>query len=64
MKLRRRRKVHTNGTRAALERDRRELNRVRAQWPKVLQLAAGLEEHVERNHLAEAIASLYRGDKK
>lgn len=47
--------------RKATEETQRELDRVRAQWPIVRQLAEVLREHHERNHFSEKIANIYRG---
>lgn len=47
--------------RRATEETQRELDRVRAQWPLVRQLAQALHEHHERNHFSESIANIYRG---
>lgn len=47
--------------REATEATQRELDRVRAQWPIVRQIAAALREHHERNHFSESIAHIYRG---
>lgn len=41
----------------------RELERVRGQWPAVLQYAATLSAHRERNHFAESINSIFREGK-
>ena len=38
-----------------------ELERVRKQWPAVLQYAATLAEHRRRNHFAESINTIFRG---
>jgi hypothetical protein len=40
---------------------RREHDRVSNQWPVVLQYAAALTAHRERNHFAESINLLFRG---
>lgn len=47
----------------AAERAARELERVRGQWPTVLQYAASLTEHRQRNHFSELIAGIYKGDR-
>jgi hypothetical protein len=40
---------------------RRELDRVRSQWPTVRQYVAALTAHRERNHFAESISTIFRG---
>lgn len=46
---------------AKTEAVQRELERVRGQWPVVLQYAAVLTEHRERNGFAESINTIFRG---
>lgn len=41
-----------------------ELHRVKSQWPRILQYAAIITDHVEHNHIAENLNALFRGDEK
>lgn len=45
-----------------LAEDKRTLSQVRAQWPVVQAVAATLHHHRERNHLAESVNRLFRGE--
>lgn len=45
----------------ALREARRELERVRDQWPNVHEQAAESRMHKRRNHFGESIAKIYRG---
>jgi hypothetical protein len=60
----RRRRPSPASDRATTEATKRELNRVRGQWPLVLQYAAVLAEHQRRNHFADSINTIFRGGKQ
>jgi hypothetical protein len=61
MTIFRRRRPSQASEKAKTEAAKRELERVRSQWPVVRQLAEALREHHDRNHFSESIANLYRG---
>jgi hypothetical protein len=48
---------------AELEQARDQLEKVRRQWPDVRREVATSDAHRRRNHISEAIASLYLGGK-
>ena len=56
-----RRRPSPASDKAAAEAARRELDRVRGQWPIVLQFAAAMTEHQRRNHFADSINTIFRG---
>lgn len=60
----RRHRPSPESDRAAAEAARRELERVRAQWPLVRQYAAAMAEHQRRNHFADSINTIFRGGKQ
>lgn len=57
----RRRRPSAASDRIKTEAAERELERVRGQWPTVLQYAAVMTVHRERNHFSELIAGIYKG---
>jgi hypothetical protein len=40
---------------------KRELERVRGQWPTVLRFAAAFTEHQRENHISEKLNVIFRG---
>ena len=60
----RRRRPSPASDRATTAAAKRELERVRSQWPAVLQYAAVLTEHRQRNHFADSINTIFRGGKQ
>lgn len=40
----------------------RELSRVRQNWPTALQLVGAITEHGRRNHIAESLYVIFRGE--
>jgi hypothetical protein len=58
--IRRRRPSPAPSEKAKAEGAKRELERVRNQWPAVLRYAAAITEHHRRNHFAENISAIFR----
>jgi hypothetical protein len=56
----RRRPSPAPSEKAKAEASKRELERVRNQWPAVLRYAAAIAEHHRRNHFAENINAIFR----
>ena len=61
--IRRRRPSPAASDKARTEATKRELDRVRSQWPVVLRYAAAIAEHHRHNHFAENINAIFREPK-
>lgn len=47
-----------------LERSQKHLEAVRKQWPIVIAVSQALHGHRDRNHFAEGLAAIFRGEQQ